>query len=60
MARGDDFRLVTGNRRDSEAELAGFAPLRELLERDYRRERRIGSFTLYTRRSGGEAGGPRG
>jgi hypothetical protein len=60
VARGDDFRLVTGNRRDSEAELAGFAPLRELLERDYRRERRIGSFTLHVRRAGGGAGAPGG
>jgi hypothetical protein len=58
VAQGDAFRLVTGNRRDSQAELASFAPLRDFLQRGYRRELQIGDFTLYLRRPGADARDP--
>jgi hypothetical protein len=52
VVRGDRLPWVTGDERDSFETLRDFPELSELLERRYRREKRIGDLTIHVRDDG--------
>ena len=51
VVHNDVFPMVTGDNADSAALLAGFAPLRSLIEQHYQHVERIGDLDVYLRQS---------